>query len=72
MSFIPAVISHGPEKLTMNMTFADPAYMSIGGAANMGMIIKEVSLFKSAETLESMNKDSFDKGVPELAGGLPA
>ena len=37
----------------------------------MGMVIKETSLFKSAETLDSMTKDSFEGGKPELDGGLP-
>lgn len=71
MAFIPAVRSHGGKKLVMNMTFDDPEYLSIGGTAQMGMEIKETSLFKSAETLESMTKDSFKGGKPELDGGLP-
>lgn len=29
------------------MTFSDPEFMSIGGTAQMSMVIKETSLFKS-------------------------
>ena len=71
MAFVPAVQSHGGKKLVMNMTFDDPEHLSIGGTAQMGMEIKETSLFKSAETLESMTKDSFKGGKPQLNGGLP-
>jgi len=45
--------------------------MTIGGAANLGMEIKEPSIFKSAKTLKSMSEDSFDGGKPELKGEVP-
>ena len=45
--------------------------MSIGGAAKLGMDIKEPSLFKSAKDLTPMSKDSFDGGKPKLSGEVP-
>ena len=45
--------------------------MTIGGAANLGMAIKEPSIFKSAKTLKSMSEDSFEGGKPELTGEVP-
>lgn len=35
------------------------------------MEIKEPTIFKSAKTLQSMTKDSFDGGLPQLKGEVP-
>ena len=36
------------------------------------MDIKEVSIFKTKETMKSLSKDSFEDGNPEINGALPA
>jgi hypothetical protein len=35
------------------------------------MSIKEVSIFKTKESMKSLSKDSFKGGVPEIDGALP-
>ena len=35
------------------------------------MNVKEVSIFKTKETMKSLNKDSFKEGVPKIKGDLP-
>jgi len=45
--------------------------MTVGGAAVLGMAIKEPSIFKNAKNLKAMNKDSFEGGKPELKGEVP-
>ena len=35
------------------------------------MSIKEVSIFKTKETMKSLSKDSFKGGIPEISGALP-
>ena len=43
----------------------------MGGTADLGLEVKEPSIFKSAKTLSSMSKDSFEGGKPELNEELP-
>ena len=45
--------------------------MTVGGAAVLGMEIKEPSIFKNAKDLKSMSKESFEGGKPELKGEVP-
>ena len=45
--------------------------MKMGGTADLGLEVKEPSIFKSAKTLSSMSKDSFEGGKPELNEELP-
>ena len=39
--------------------------------AGIKMRIKEVSIFKTRETMEALSKKSFLNGVPELSGAVP-
>ena len=43
----------------------------MGGEAGIDMQIKEVSIFKTKETMKSLSKDSFKGGKPEIGGALP-
>ena len=62
---------HTEKEVKIALKFDDPSQMTIGGAANLGMAIKEPSIFKSAKTLKSMSEDSFEGGKPELTGEVP-
>jgi hypothetical protein len=44
----------------------------MSGDANINMDIKEVSIFKTKETMKSLSKNSFEDGNPEINGALPA
>ena len=71
MAFTPVISNHTSTGYEVNIEFDNPTAMSIGGTASMSMGIKEVSVFKSLQTLEPMNSNSFSAGKPELGGGLP-
>jgi len=43
----------------------------MGGEANIKMDIKEVSIFKTKETMKSLSKNSFKGGDPKIDGALP-
>ena len=71
LGYTPKVIIHSQEQVKIGLEFDNPQEMSIGGAANLGMDIKEPSIFKSAKTMKSMSEDSFDGGKPKLKGEVP-
>ena len=71
LGFTPKVEVHSEKEVKIALVFDDPTQMTIGGAANMGMEIKEPSIFKSSKTMKSMSEDSFEGGKPELTGEVP-
>ena len=71
LGYTPKVEVHDDKEVKIGLVFDNPAQMTIGGAANIGMEVKEPSIFKSAKTLKSMSEDSFDGGKPELKGEVP-
>ena len=66
MGYTPKVVTHSGKEVKIEIVFDDPKKMTMGGTADLGMEIKEPSIFKSAKTLSSMSKDSFEGGKPEL------
>ena len=71
LGFTPKVVTHSGKEIKIEIIFDDPKKMTMGGTANLGMEIKDSSIFKSAKTLISVSKDSFEGGKPELKGELP-
>ena len=71
MAYTPKIKTHNSNEIKIAIEFDDPEQMSIGGAAKLGMDIKEPSLFKSAKDLTPMSEDSFDGGKPKLTGEVP-
>ena len=71
MAYTPKLKTHDSKQIKIAIEFDDPEQMSIGGVAELGMDIKQPSVFKSAKDLKSMSKDSFDKGKPKLKGEVP-
>ena len=71
LGYTPKVVTHSGKEVKIEIVFDDPKKMTMGGTADLGMEIKEPSIFKSAKTLSSMSKDSFEGGKPELQGELP-
>ena len=65
------VTSHTSAGIKILIVFDDPAQLTMGGEAGIIMSIKEVSIFKTKETMKSLSKDSFKGGVPEISGALP-
>ena len=71
MAFVPVINEHNSTGYSVALEFDDPAALSIGGAAELDMEIKEVSVFKTKATLTAMDAASFESGKPEIGGGLP-
>ena len=65
------VTSHTSAGIKISIVFDDPAQLTMGGEAGINMSIKEVSIFKTKETMKSLSKDSFKGGVPLISGALP-
>lgn len=55
----------------MGIEFDDPAQLSTKGQAELHMAIKEVTLFKTKATMQSLDTNTFKGGQPELGGGVP-
>jgi len=55
----------------MEINFDCPEMLSMSGAAQINMDIKEVSIFKTKETMKSLSKSSFKEGTPVINGALP-
>ena len=71
LGYTPKVVIHSATEVKIGLEFDNPQEVSIGGAADLGMEIKEPSIFKSAKTMKSMSEDSFDGGKPKLKGEVP-
>ena len=71
LGYTPFVETHSSKEVKIGLVFDNPDVMAMGGASNLGMAIKEPSIFKSAKTMKSMSEDSFKGGKPELNGEVP-
>lgn len=71
LSYTPRITIHSAKQVQIKIEYDDPAQVSIGGSASVGMEIKEPSIFKSAKTLKSMSEESFDGGKPQMKNEVP-
>ena len=71
LTFVPVISDHNSTGFAVQVEFDNPAALSVGGTAGMKVDVKEVSVLKSAATLEAMDSNSFESGKPQLEGGLP-
>jgi len=71
-AFNVTVEKHDPFEIDLKMHFKKPNQISIGSAKDrLIMRVLEVSLFKSAKTLKSMSKDSFEEGDSMIVKSVP-
>ena len=71
LGFRPVVSRHDENGIVIKVEFDDPDQVSSTGAGAMNMKVKAVSIFKTKETMTSLNNDAFKGGKPELGGAVP-
>ena len=71
LGFRPVVSRHDENGIVIKIEFDDPDAVSSTGAGAMDMKVKAVSIFKTKETMTSLNNNAFKGGKPELGGAVP-
>ena len=64
MSFKPFVAEHDEYGMLVHIQFDDPNSMSVMGEGSVNLKIKELSIFKTKETMTSLTTEAFRDGQP--------
>ena len=71
MRFDPRITSHDDGRVTIDINFEDKKKMSVGGQGEIVLHIREPTIFKSAENLDSVTEDSFENRQTKYEFTLP-
>lgn len=71
LAFRPVVTTHNENGIVIKVEFDDPDQVGSTGTGAVNMAIKAPSIFKTKETMTSLNNDAFKGGKPELGGPVP-
>ena len=71
LTFKPVVTEHSTKRIRIKIEFDNPTKLSVSGIANINMRVKEVSVFKSRRSMQSLSNYSFKNGIPDLVGPVP-